>query len=363
MKRTFHPPHDFRATERRAERGSALIMAMFFMFIVSLAAVSMSLMVNQDLFMNRQLVNRARALEIANGALEQALGWVALHPSNTASDLPSTLLTGTFGADYTYGLEVTAYDYGLYRLLATGQVSPNTSQAATQRVAAYVRRSNYAQAFGTAVFSNGNLSVGGNYDIVSGGIHSNGNADVFGSAAVAGPRTAHGTSTPSPPGVSNATAIDFPLLDYDYYLNKPGIQVVNGNYKLNSGSITPSGGILYVKGDLTVNANATVNGMIIVTGSIRVVGQGLTVNPMGMPGIVAITGDIDLAGGGTVNGLIYTGLGTITIRGDSTVNGRVIANGTTTLSGNGILNFSGGTTPQLLNDPKAHVLALEDVSN
>ncbi|MEI8079167.1 MAG: hypothetical protein WCH61_06025 [bacterium] len=362
MNLTSPLPPDFRPPERGAERGSALILSMFFMFIVSLAAVSMSLMVNQDLFMNRQLVNRARALEIANGALEQALGWVALHPSNTAGDLPAALLTGTFGADYAYSLEVTAYDYGLYRLLATGQVSPNTSQAATQRVAAYVRRSNYAQAFGTTVFSNGNLSVGGNYNIVSGGIHSNGNADVFGSAAVVGPRTAHGASTPSPPGVSGTTAIDFPLLDYDYYLSKSGIQVENGNYHLDGGSITPSGGILYVKGDLTVNAQATVNGMVIVTGSIKVTGQGLTVNPMGMPGMVAITGDIDLGGGGTVNGLIYTGLGTVTIRGDSTVNGHVIANGTTTLSGNGILNFVGGTNPQLLNDPKAHVLVLSCIN-
>lgn len=363
MNRTSCPPPNFRMPGRHAERGSALIMSMFFMFVVTLAAVSMSLMVNQDLFMNRQLVNRARALEVANGALEQALGWIAQHPDNTAGDLPSALRAGTFGSAYPYDLEVTAYDYGLYRLLATGQVLPNTSQVATQRVAAYVRRSNYAQAFGTAVFSNGNLSSGGNYDIRSGGIHSNGNANVFGSSTVTGTRTAHGTSTPSPPGVSGAAAIEFPLLDYNFYLNQPGIQVVDGDYHLNSGSFTPSGGILYVKGDLTVNANATVNGMIIVTGNIRVTGQGLTVNPMGMPGVVAITGDIDLAGGGIINGMIYAGLGTVTVRGNSTINGRVIANGTTTLSGNGILNFVGGTRPQLLNDPKAHVLALEDVVN
>ena len=110
-------------------------MSMFFMFVVTLAAASMSLMVNQDLFMNRQLVNRARALEVANGALEQALGWIAQHPDNTANDLPADLRTGTFGTAYAYDVEVTAYDYGLYRLMATGQVSPNTSQAATQRVA------------------------------------------------------------------------------------------------------------------------------------------------------------------------------------------------------------------------------------
>ena len=188
--------------------------------------------------------------------------------------------------------------------------------------------------------------------MVSGGIHSNGDADVFGSAAVTGPRTAHGTSTPSPPGVSSASAIEFPLLDYDYYLSKPGIQVVNGDYNLNSGSLTPSGGILYVKGDLRVNAQATVNGMIIVTGNIRVVGQGLTVNPMGMPGIVAITGDIDLAGGGTVNGLIYTGLGTVTIRGNSTVNGRVIANGTTTLSATAFSILSGAPSPSCSTTPR-----------
>ena len=345
------------------ERGSALILSMFFMFVVTLAAVSMSLMVNQDLFMNRQLVNRARALEIANGALEQALGWIAQHPDNTAGDLPSSLRSGTFSSEYTYGLEVTAYDYGLYRLLATGQVSSNTAQAATQRVAAYVRRSNYAQAFGTAVFSNGNIGIGGNYDVASGGTHSNGDANAFGSSHITGPRTAHGVSNPSPPGVSGVAAIEFPLLDYDYYLNQPGIEVINGNYKLNSGSITPSGGILYIKGDLTVNAQCTVNGMIIVTGSVRVVGQGMTVNPMGLPGIIAINGDIDLGGGGTVNGLIYTGLGAVTVRGDSTINGNIIANGTTTLSGNGILNFVGGTKPHLRNDPKAHVLALEDVVN
>jgi len=350
--------------DRAAEHGSALVLSMFFMFLLTLAAASMTVMAHQGLFMNRKLVDRARAQEIANGTLEQSMGWIAKHPDNTAAELPSALRVGNLGADGAYTVDVTDFGLGMYRLLATGTVAPGTLRQTSQRVAAYVRRSNYAQAFGTAVFSNGNISVGGGYDVHSGGTHSNGNTTVFGSANVNGPTTAHGTCSPAPPGISGAAAIAFPLMDYNYYISKPGITVVNGNLKLNSkGSLTPSGGILYVKGDLTVNAQYTVNGMIIVTGSVKVVGQGLTVNPMGLPGIVAITGDIDLAGGSAVNGLVYTGIGQVTANGNSTINGSIIANGTCTLSGTGALYYVSGTDPAVLNDPKVHVLAFEDVAD
>lgn len=351
-------------------RGSALLMAMFCIALVSLAVAGMSQMVNGQVQMNKMMVNNAKAREVANGALEQALAMMSIMQlDDEASELPSELESGTIG-DGTYTVELYEMDYGLYEVKAKGTVGPVTEQ-----IKVYIRKPNAGQAFKKGMFSNSNIDISGS-GTARAGTHSNGNqrvwgsvdmwtgdADAAGTMEVGGSANLHG-------GTANANKprITMPQLNWDYYyqIAVANGQVRNGNQTLD-GVLTIPGGIMWVNGDVTLKGKkgSVITGSIFATGSINqesnltITSANLTKNPV----LASRDGSLNLKGngnGGGIFGFVYLKTGYVDWTGNCNLKGAIIANGDIWARGNwGDLDPI-EVNPEILEDPRIHLLAYEE---
>ena len=341
--------------------GSALITVMFCLMIVTLVSAGMSTMIRNDMQANRTIVQRIKALEIADGAAHQALAMIALTPDQPVS-LPSSMASGTLG-EGTYTVQQSEVAGGVVALLATGRIT-----GATQRVKVYAKRPSFFTALSKGIFSNGSIDISGN-GLLRNGSHSNQSTIVWGSCEVqTGAVDSAGTSTTggaadivSGQVNSSVPRVTLPELDFDYYFNiaRTNGQVYVGDKTLK-GTYAPPGGVMWVVGNVTINATTEFTGMLVATGDIYQAGKCTQTPVNNMPALVSRNGKIDLQGNGSFHGLIYTHSGIVDIHGNSTIKGSIMSWGNVLCRGNwGLIDYE-ETTPQLLDDPRVKVLAWEN---
>jgi len=332
------------------ERGSALITTMFLMFVIGLAAAGVLTIIKQDMHMGGTLKSRVAAREVANGAMEQALAWLAKNPhqegvmSTTAS--AANVRAGTLGAG-SYTVTAATRANGTIVLLSTGSA---TGQVRTTRVYLHWIDSNIA--FDNAIFSDASIAGNGTF-VITGRVYSNASVNLGGSSSVNGDvysaaANPVATVTSGHTKTGNMPVISFPQLDTQWYLqtastngqvynasslhfpvtfNNPagGVIVINGNVKLSGlkDILTVNGGTLVINnGDLT----STGNGKVSITPVTNTDGT--------TPSLMVLNGSISLGGNSnTLKGLIYTNAGSVSLQGTSDVYANVVSKGTVTPGG------------------------------
>jgi hypothetical protein len=334
---------------------------MFCLMIVTLVSAGMSTMIRNDMQMNKMIIQRAKALEIADGAAHQALAMIALTPNQPVM-LPSSMAAGTLG-EGSYTVEQSEVAGGVAALLATGTVA-----GATQRVKVYAQRPSFFTALSKGIFSNGSIDISGN-GLLRNGSHSNQDTIVWGSCEVqTGSVDSVLTSTTG--GAANIASgqvnssvprVSLPELDFDHYytIARANGQIYIGDKTLK-GTYAPPGGVMWVVGNVTIQGTTDFTGMLVATGDIYQAGSCTQTPVNGMPALVSRNGKIDFQGNGSFRGLIYTRSGIVDIHGNSTIKGSIMSWGNVLCRGNwGLIDYE-ETTPQLLDDPRVRVLAWEN---
>lgn len=325
------------AVRRSGERGSAMVLAFFAILVVVLACATMLTVAKQELAMNRYLVDRNKARAVANGGMEKTLAWLTQNPT-LGQAIPTSVSQGTMGGG-SYVVTTSSVSSGVMMLLSTATVDNVTAQT---RVC--LKWPDSAIALNAAIFSNGNISGNGSYQ-VNGDVYSNQNINMGGSATVDGDVYAHGTAA-----VSNTNGhgihpgspqISFPKVDTNYYYDiasSHGQVISLADFTKNkTATFSPAGDVLWVNANggtisMTGNYDITVNGTLVVyNGSVDIRGNAnLTVNAKTtsegtMPAMIVIGGTVSLGGGANIDGCIYANAGTVSMQGTADLDGNVIA--------------------------------------
>jgi hypothetical protein len=340
------------------DRGSAFLAILFFIMLIGLAAGSMGVMLSQDLFTNRRIVDRSKAQQVADGAAQQAIALMIDDITNLTTP-SSEMQSGTMG-DGTYNVAVSNVGGGVYAVTAQGTVN-----SLTRTVKVYVRLPTAGLAFTRGIFANGDLiGHGGGY--VANGTHSNqdsdfhGNIEVRGDASSCGTTSLAGAATVTGTASSGAARIDFPELDFDHYYN---IAVANGEVYVGdmvlSGTYSPPGGVMWIIGNVDTKGTTTINGAIFATGNIEDHGK-TTLNQQGdLPALVSRDGYISFHGKSRFEGLIYTASGQVILHGSTAITGSIVSFGAVDSQGNwGQLDYN-EQDPEIKNDAVIKVLAWE----
>lgn len=337
--------------------GSALLGVLFFVMLIGLAAGSLTVLLRQDLHMNRMLVNRSKAREIADGAAFQALGYLA-HDMTNLHTPPSAMTAGTLG-DGTYTVQLQNVAGG------AAAVSQGTVDGITQQVKVYMRFPDYQAALMKGIFANGDIIGHGN-GYVENGTHSNqdtgfwGNVEVRGDADSVGTTTLVGNSRVSGQARSNRPRIAFPPLNFDHYyqIALANGQVYSGDLELR-GTYNPPGGVMWVDGDVRTKGNTTINGAVFATGNIEDHGRTKQNKHGDLPALASENGYIAFYGRSEFEGLIYTRTGNVSLYGTTKIAGAIIAWGDVDSYGNwGQLDFN-LENPELEDDGIVEVVAWE----
>jgi hypothetical protein len=203
---------------------------------------------------------------------------------------------------------------------------------------------------GGHVQANQSISMSGNVTLacnasscqsmsLSGSVLINGNTrapsySISGSSSITGTRT---TGSVSP--------VTIPTIDLTPYLNWANShgEYYSGNVTINSDR-APNGGVMYVNGNISVSGNCTLTGCFIATGSISISGSGNQVQVNNYPAFISQNSSISISGSKSLQGLIYTPVGSVSYSGGGGLQGAIIAGGGVSMSGNvGIFQFTNPT--------------------
>lgn len=331
--------------------------------LIGLAAGSMGMMLQQDVFTMRRVVNRMKAREIADGAAHQALGFIANDPSQIT--MPSAELTGGTMGEGTYNVTLQDVGGGVKAIIAQGSVD-NVSQT----VKVYLRYPDFAFALQRGIFANGDLIGHGN-GTVKNGTHSNqntdfhGNVEVQGNASSTGTTTLQGAARVTGTVTSGAPRVSFPELDFDHYyqIALQNGQVFYGSGKNNvymlTGNYSPPGGVMWVVGNVDTKGNTNINGAVFATGNIEDHGKTRQTKFGEHPALASHSGYISFHGNSRFEGLVYAKSGSVFLHGSTAIVGSICAFGDVDSKGNwGQLDYQ-EQNPQLENDLIVKVLAWE----
>jgi hypothetical protein len=279
---------------------------------------------------------------------------------------PSEMLYGTIGSGE-FHVVVDDLGGGSYAISSTGTVSD-----VSETVKTFVQAPSTASAMAKGIFSNDKIDISGSGELDSGS-HSNstdaaaatriwgsveiwtGDCDSVGTTVTGGSANIHaGTAR------SGVAPIAFPELDFNYYYNiaLANGQVRTGNQSL-SGTMAPAGGVLWVNGNVDMR-KLNFTGTLVATGNVTHNGQVTMSTALpGHPVLVSKLGSLDFAGGGTFNGMVYVRTGGVTIRGNNTIHGSIMAWGLVNCNGNwGTLDYQ-PSQPAMLGGNQVTVLAWE----
>lgn len=334
------------SASRRAEAGSALLTAMFCVMVVGAAATSMTLMVRQEMHVNRMLVNQAKALEIADGAAAQALGLFRSNKQNLVTP-PAELRSGTMG-EGSYEVELFSPASTQFAVVSTGTVA-----GVSETVKVFLDVPWATEARMKGVFANLDFRATGGGGVnganLENGSHSNQNSDIGGNVIISGNASSVGSTTVSGAGEVNGTVesnvprIRFPALDYDYYFRiaQANGQVYYGD-KMLKGDYAPAGGVMWVVGNVRIASHTNFTGAIFATGDIDQAGSFNQYKVNDYPAVVSRFGDIHLSGSSdAMEGLIYAGSGNIDLTGSHRIKGALWAWGEVFTRGNwGVVDFA-----------------------
>ena len=347
-----------RSRARAGERGSAFLIGIFALMVVGLIAAGVTPLLSQRRHMQKQLSERTRAGEIAEGGAARVLAALASQPESVTAP-PEDKLWGTI-LDGAYRAEVQQIAGNVFRVISTGTVK-HTSET----VKVYLDVPSAFFALEKGVFANGNIDASGN-GILDSGSHSNqttsymGNCQVLGDVDSADTSTVSGHATVEGGVRSGAPRVRFPEINLDHYYEtaRDNGQVIMGDQTLR-GTYNPPGGVMWVVGSVTIRATTRITGMLVATGDIDQAGKCIQTQVGGNPALVSRDGNIRLRGNGTFEGMIYAVSGWVDVRGRTDLTGCIVAWGDVWLRGNwGVLDYA-EQHPELSGDDKLSVVAWE----
>ena len=349
---------EHRPTARARERGGAFLLGIFALMVVGLVAGGVTLLLSQRRHMQKQLIERTKAIEIAEGGAARVLAALASQPESV-TEPPQDMLSGTI-LEGTYQAEVRQIAGNVFGVVSTGTVKETS-----ETVKVYLDVPSVFFALEKGVFANGDIDASGN-GTLDNGSHSNqstiymGNTEVFGDVDSADTSTTSGHATVHGDVRSGAPRVRFPEIDLNHYYEtaRDNGQVIMGDQTLR-GTYNPPGGVMWVVGSVTIRATTRITGMLVATGDIDQAGKCIQTQVGGNPALVSRDGNIRLRGNGTFEGMIYAVSGWVDVRGRTDLTGCIVAWGDVWLRGNwGVLDYA-EQHPELSGDDKLSVVAWE----
>ncbi|MGD0111773.1 MAG: hypothetical protein ABSD48_07895 [Armatimonadota bacterium] len=293
----------------RADRGFALISAVMFLVLILALGSSMLDQTVQEVATGSRVKKETRAFHLAEAGIDYA-AW-QLYNLQTVT-LPVTWTRGDLGTG-TFSTTVDKFNGSAttFAITSTGTSEGYASQVKVigSFLSAGGGGSTQNAVFNSALFSNSNLSMNGNFT-VTGGTFSNGNTSMNGNATISGNVGSVGTIKTNgnahiggarTPG---AAKISMPVIDTTHYKNEATQtfstgKSFNGNTALN--------GVVYVNGNCSINGNFSGTGMIVATGTVTINGNAKLVNPNSSDSFAIVAGGgVTINGNSTIQGWIYT---------------------------------------------------------
>ncbi len=333
-------------------RGTALVAALGVVLVLAMVCLGAVGSVLNESSRVRHNEKDTQASYIAGGALDLFLSRVIPQPS-LLREPTGEMLAGSIGPG-TFAITVGQLDASTALVTAVG-----SHEGVSRSMRAYLRTNVFANqaqpgraGFDKAIFADDNLEIGGTFDVVGGGVHTNANATLKGNAyGIDGDLSAVGTISGSTGKVAGtatpgADRLEFPVLDIQYYCD---IAVANGEVievagTFNLGSLPnpyrPRGGVLWIKGGARINAGTRFEGCLIVAGNLTINGRGITQSQrddisIPLPGIIVYGGELKCNGTAYTQGLVYCPDNNALINGTWNGVGAVYARGTITGTGTG----------------------------
>ncbi len=354
-----------------ARRGSAMFTTLIIMGVLGLVTSSMVYMAVQQPFNVRRTRDQLRAQAIAEAGAN--IAYVMLSTNFGLKDTPAAFPLTSY-RNGTYDVTVSSMSSTSAVISSTGQYNLAAATVAMD-VINYTTNLPSSQpppsgAYSNLITTGGSISWSGTVDINGGGkIHANqsislsgnvevdanvhssqqitlsGSVDINGntcapSYSISGSSAVNGTRTTG--AVPNET---IPTINLTPYLNWAQS---HGEYYSSSVSLNhdyaPNGGIMYVNGSISISGNCTLTGCFIATGSISISGSGQQVQVGYYPAFISQNSSISISGSKTLQGLLYTRVGSISYSGGGVLNGAIIAGGALSMSGNvGVFQYNNPT--------------------
>ncbi len=330
----------------RADRGFALIAAVAFLVLILALGSSMLAQTIQELGTGSRAKKDTKAFHLAEAGIDYS-AWKLYNLQTTT--LPVTWTRGDLGTG-TFSATVDKFNGSSTALAIT---STGTSQGYTSQVkvvgsflSAGGDGSTQNVVFNSALFSNTDLSMNGNFSITgdtfsNGNTSMNGNATISGSVGSVGTIKTNGNSHIGGTRNPGAAKISMPVIDASHYQNKATQtfstgKSFNGNTALN--------GVVYVNGNCSINGNFSGTGVIIATGTVTINGNAGLVNPNSGDSFAIIAGGgVKINGNCSIQGWIYTHSASVSSpdsfsgNGNATIVGGIAAD---VISVNGNLNVT-----------------------
>lgn len=293
----------------RADRGFALISAVVFLVLILALGCSMLNQTVQEAATGSRVKKDTAAFHLAEAGIDYA-AWKLYNLQ--APTLPVTWTRGNLGTG-TFSVTVDKFN-GSSTILAVS--SDGTSQGYTSQVkvigsflTAGGGGSQQNVVFNSALFSNTDLSMNGNFTVTgdtfsNGNTTMNGNASISGDVGSAGTIKTNGNSHIGGARKPAAAKISMPVIDTAHYQNEAtqtysSGKSFNGNIALN--------GVVYVNGNCSINGNFSGKGLIVATGKVTINGNAGLVNPNGDDSFAIIAGGgVKINGNSSIQGWIYT---------------------------------------------------------
>jgi len=327
-------------------KGSTLTITILMLTFLNMASASLYLGVRQNSQMNYHNENMDKATLLAEAGISEA--YALLKEDFNNKNNPSLFPETTLGEG---SYDVTIIQTGGRVLIESLGKVKNVENTVSLEVKQNI--TSPAEAFEYAFFSNGTMEIKGNSN-VTGDTFSNdnvlldGNADINGIAKSAEEVELDGNSTANSVE-ENLPPIDFPTFDFNYYYNLADpTDRYSGDQTWDGTTLSPVNGVIYVNGKVIIKGDSTVNGTIVATGAIEIEDNYTQSPDPDMPALMSRDDTIKISANAGINsGMVYSALGDIYIYDSSnlTMTGHLIAFGNVFADGNINLTFETSNPP------------------
>lgn len=364
---------------RRQEAGMALLTALLISLVLAVVAAGVVTYTTAGSQRTVHETSRREALNLAESAVEWAIA--ELDPANLDTASASAV---PFGSG-TYTVSARRLPDGEIAIQATGA----HGRAARTVEVILIEQANpmgdYAIATDGQLTFNGAVTVNSTPSAGVGNVHSNEAVVINGSSPTFdGTITSGGSVTPSTyPNATGGVRQNSPEVEIPTYsaaqlsafrteaqasgnLTMAGFNGTAlsgyysgpGNLRINGGTVTLAGPVVYIDGDLTISGNSVVNApsgaLVIVSGTVSISGNPDLIGPAGGGlGIVSLASGtaFDLGGADQIRGQLYAPNGSIDVHGNVSVHGSLIARGVGIVKGSVVLTRDTTSTAEVFQQP------------
>lgn len=332
-----------RERKNQNKKGSALILSLIFLLIISLFSSGMTQLVLGNTHSAYRTEKSIKARFIAEAGMAEAYA-ILKQDFNNKDD--SSLFPET-------NLGLGTYDAQIYQSNGRVVIQSTGSSGNVKRILLVeVKNESALEAFNYGVLSNKSGELTGDI-VVNGDIHSNEEWDLDGNAFVNGAANAVVDVTLS--GSASATIVNdgvldipFPTFDFNTYYNMADpADRYTGDVNWQNVDLQPTNGVIYIDGNVRINGNSQLTGTIVATGDIVIGGTFTQIPYLDLPALMSRDGDITFRGNlAILQGMVYTATGDISILGNTTnITGNVISFNKVYGSGNLTVNAVSAIPP------------------